>query len=139
MVKDIDKAMRFRSKTVVDPFQVMYRLVYQLTHRSFGCKDVAEDEALLQRTIRHYRCMDECSPWQVLFPELPIPAKVIKRWRGLQLFFELRRVIHARRKGGIRSDDAMQVLMDSGKSDIEICSVSMNIKRKKKANLLTSM
>ena len=93
----------------------------------FGCKDVAEDEALLQRTIRHYRCMDECSPWQVLFPELPIPAKVIKRWSGMQLFMELRQVIHARRKGGIRSDDTMQVLMDSGKSDVDICSVSIKI------------
>ncbi len=116
--------MRFDTNAPVDVFAVMYRLIYQLTHRVFGCKDVADNEVLLQRTLRHYSCMDECSPWQVLFPELPTPAKLTKRWRGLQLFMELRQVILERRKNGTKSDDTMQILINSGKSDIEICSVS---------------
>lgn len=125
MITDVDTAMRFDSTAPVDVFAVMYRLIYQLTHRALGCKDFADDEVLLQKTLRHYSCMDECSPWQILFPELPTPAKLTKRWKGLQLFLELRRVMHKRRRNGAKSDDAMQVLMDDGKSDVEVCAVSI--------------
>lgn len=109
----------------VDPFDLMYRLVYQLTHRTLGCHNVAEDPVLLQNTLKHYRCIEESSPIQILFPELPTFAKIRKQWAGINLYWQFRKIIHNRRRLSEKGTDAMQLLMDEGMNEVEISSVSL--------------
>lgn len=121
---DTHNALRaFDVNRPVDPFAVMYRLIYQLTHRTLGCHDVAEQPDLLESTLRHYSCIEESSPIQILFPELPTLAKIRKQWAGLNLYWQFRKIIHNRRNQEIKGTDAMQMLMDDGMNEIEIASV----------------
>lgn len=122
---DTHNALRaFNVQRPVDPFAVMYRLIYQLTHRTLGCHDVAEKPDLLETTLKHYSCIEESSPVQILFPELPTFAKVRKQWAGINLYWQFSKIIHARRDQGMKGTDAMQMLIDDGMNEIEIASVS---------------
>lgn len=43
---------------ITDPFESIYRVVYQLTMRMVGCDDIAEDPELLEKTLQLYETVE---------------------------------------------------------------------------------
>jgi hypothetical protein len=122
----------------IDPFDVMYRLVYQLTHRALGSNDVANNPKLLRETLAIYNCMNDSSAFQIMFPMLPTPGKLTKMWAGAKLHWAFQKIIRDRRKTGRKEADAMQVMMDEGDSDIQISAVSSALRTISKSNWLSN-
>lgn len=106
-----------------DPFDSMYRLVYQLSHRTIGCDDIAQSPELLDKTLGIYSRLDQSNALQVMFPSLPTPNLLLKVWSGAKLFGILKDIMKKRRETGQRGQDTMQSLMDKGDSDLTICAV----------------
>ncbi|KAL7928714.1 cytochrome P450 [Trichoderma chlorosporum] len=102
----------------MDPFVVLYDLLYKFTHRTVGCHDVAEDPALQEKTMRYYEKLDKSSAIQVMFPWLPTPTKLNKIWAGAKLHMMFGDMIRERRRTGRKAQDTMQILMDKGESDL---------------------
>lgn len=102
----------------MDPFIVLYNLIYKMTHRTVGCHDVAEDPALQEQTIRYFQKMDKTSALQVMFPLLPTPTKLGNIWAGARLNMLFGDLIRERKRTGKRGQDTMQILIDKGESDL---------------------
>lgn len=108
----------------MDPFDVLYKLVYQLTHRTLGSNDVANDPKLLKDTLAIYTSLDDTSAAQIMFPWFPVPSKLRKMWAGAKLHWAFEKIMNDRRRTGRVEDDAMQELMDAGEKDLIISAVS---------------
>jgi sterol 14-demethylase len=102
----------------MDPFLILYDLIYKMTHRTVGCHDVADDPALQEKTMMYYTKLDKTSAIQVMFPWLPTPTKMNKIWAGAKLHMLFGEIIKERKKTGRRAEDTMQILMDKGESDL---------------------
>lgn len=126
MTTDADAALsRIDTSAPVDPFAVMLKLVYQLTHRTLGSNDVADDPKLLADTLAVFGRLDDSSAVEIMFPMLPWPSKLRKMWAGARLHWAFTKIINHRRKTGKTDTDAMQTLMDEGHPDIFISVVSL--------------
>jgi sterol 14-demethylase len=108
----------------MDPFDGIYLLIYRLTMRQFGTVDVANDPKLLRDTLRTFGALDDSSWLAIMFPRLPVPGRLRKIWAGAKLHRLFAGIIRERRRTGTRRDDAMQVMMDAGESDVIISAVS---------------
>ena len=102
----------------------MINLVYQLTHRTLGSNDVANDPELLAKTLAIFGRMDDSSAINVMFPRLPTPNKLKRMWAGASLHWTFQKIMNERRRTGRRETDAMQEMMDQGDTDIVVSSVS---------------
>lgn len=109
---------------VFSPFDELWSLIYQTTHRLLGCHDIADDPALLAKTLAIYSRMDKSSALEIMFPSLPTPHKIKKLWAGARLYWILTSIVEERRKTGRRKDDAMQALIDQGETNVHIGAVS---------------
>ncbi|KAH9996992.1 cytochrome P450 6A1 [Xylariaceae sp. FL0662B] len=100
---------------VTAPFESLYGLVYQLTMRTVGAHEVAEDPALLRRTLSIFEGFEASdSVAHVFLPWLPTPNHLARLYNGARLALVFRRIINARRAEGKRRDDALQFLIDGG-------------------------
>ncbi|PHH63183.1 hypothetical protein CDD81_6234 [Ophiocordyceps australis] len=106
----------------IDPFDVMIKLIYQMTHRNFGSHDIAQDPKLLQETLAAYGRLDNSSGIDVMFPKLPTPNRLRRMWAGAKLYWTFQKIISERVATGRSETDALQVMMDQGDSDIVISS-----------------
>lgn len=113
------------SPGITDPFDSIYKIVYQLTMRTVACREIAEDPALLERTLHLYEEVEKAAtPTVVMFPSLPSPAKLKRMWSGAKLYMIFKNIVDQRRSSGIREDDALQFMMDSGDDIKSIITVS---------------
>jgi len=104
-----------------DPFDSIYRMVFQFTMRTVACNDIANDHALLERTLKLYEAIEGTgTPLSIMFPWMPVPAKVKRTYAGAQLYMIFKRVVDGRNQSGIKEDDALQYLMDQGDSVTDI-------------------
>lgn len=108
----------------VEPFAVMLKLIYQLTHRTLGSNDVADDAKLLADTLAVFGRLDDSSAIEIMFPKLPWPSKLRKMWAGARLHWAFSKIVRERRKTGRADTDAMQTLMEAGFAEIFISVVS---------------
>lgn len=109
---------------VFDPFDNLYRTVYQLTMRTVGADDIAEDPVLLAKTLRLFEKIDAASsPTRVIFPWLPTPGHIKRVTAGIRLYSIFNNIAENRRKTGRRGEDAFQFLLDSGESITKILTV----------------
>ncbi|KAK3622051.1 hypothetical protein LTR56_022423 [Elasticomyces elasticus] len=100
---------------VTDPFDSIYRLVFQFTMRTVACNEIADDPKLLEQCLKHFERVEQsATPWQVMYPWMPLWSKVQRTRGGAQLYMIFKAVVDARRKNGIRGDDALQYLIDQG-------------------------
>ena len=53
---------------ITDPFESIYRIVYQLTIRMVGVEDIAEDPVLLEKTLRLYEAVESSATPTVSLP-----------------------------------------------------------------------
>ena len=109
----------------LDPFEFMYRIIYQLSHRTLSCNDVADDPVLLEKSLKQYLRLDEAVALEVIFPKLPVPSRLRKMWSGLQMHLMFKKVMDERRRTGHVGTDTMQTLMDAGESDTDITTVRL--------------
>lgn len=124
LTSDTDAALTaVDTSAPVDPFELMYTLVYQLTHRTLGCNDIANDPVQLANTLAIYKRLDHSNGLQILFPRLPTPAKLIKLWAGARLHWTFKKIVDERKRTGRREEDAMQTLIDGDTSDMCISAV----------------
>ncbi|KAK1978344.1 cytochrome P450 6A1 [Colletotrichum cereale] len=104
-----------------DPFEDMYRLVFQLTVRTVGCDEVAEDPALLQRVLRIFEGIDgAATATKIMFPWMPTVGHLQRVVSGAKMYRILEGVIRERKARGVAGNDALQFLMDNGDSTIEM-------------------
>lgn len=126
MVKDAQTALtrtlaRIGDGGLMDPFDDIYRMVYQMTMRMVGPTEFAESPKMLDDTLRLFNIIEKSlSPSRVVFPWLPTFGYIKQVFYGAKLFSALNGVISARRKEGRRVEDALQFLMDSGDNIVRI-------------------
>lgn len=111
---------------MTDPFQSIYRIVFQLTIRMVGCDDMAEDPELLEKTLGLYETIEKsATPMAIIFPWFPSPAIVKRTMAGGRLYMILKRIVEERKRTGRRRDDPLQYLIDQGDSMTRIIQVRL--------------
>jgi len=112
---------------MVNPFDDLYRLVYQLTMRTVGCAEIAGDEKLLAETLGIFESIDGASAGsKLLVPSwMTTPSHLRRLWAGMRMYFLFKGIIDTRAKEGTRREDALQVLIDSGFDVADIISVTL--------------
>ncbi|KAM3481479.1 hypothetical protein MY5147_000696 [Beauveria neobassiana] len=114
-------------EAVVPIFPFMYRLVYKLTHRTGGVHEIAEDEELLDSTLKQFSSMEDCSLLQIMFTGWPLPSMLSKLWAGFKLHRVITGLMKERRRTGRNETDALQFLMNLGETDLEIVKCVIGI------------
>ncbi|PHH71663.1 hypothetical protein CDD80_5078 [Ophiocordyceps camponoti-rufipedis] len=119
MVSDADTALA-TSDAILEPFALMLRLVYKLTHRTLGSNDIADNQDLLEETLAVFGKLDQSSALEIMFPRLFTPSKLRKMMAGLKLHRVFSAVVERRRVEGRKQMDAMQLLMEATNSNAQI-------------------
>ena len=111
---------------ITDPFESIYKAVFQLTMRTVGCNDIAEDLPLISKLLHWYETVEKTtSPAAIMFPWLPTYAMIRRTIAGGRLFMTIKNIGDQRVKDGKRGDDPMQILIDQGDDMSNIVGVSM--------------
>ncbi|KAJ1301352.1 hypothetical protein OPQ81_003751 [Rhizoctonia solani] len=109
-----------------DPFDVIYSIVFQLTIRAAGAREIADSIEKCKEVEKLYWSVEMGStPTSVLLPWLPSEARKRKVAATGKIYNLFDGIIKARQSEGRREDDALQVLMDLGDSTPEIISFIM--------------
>ena len=110
---------------MTDPWESLYRVVYQLTIRIVGCDDIASDPELLEKTLQLYETIEASStPIAVIFPKFPSLGIIKRTIAGGRLYMILKKIVDHRKATGTRGDDPLQFLIDEGDDVpriIEVC------------------
>jgi len=100
---------------ITDPFDSIYDIVFQLTMRTVGCKEIAEDPVLLKKTLKYFEVVEQSATAStIIFPWAPSPAKIRRTYAGGRLFMIFKNIVDERKKTGRREDDPLQHLIDLG-------------------------
>ena len=100
---------------IINPFDTIYRHIAQVTTRTFGCDEIADDPNKLTAVLSAFKALDtSTTPMSVMYPRFPTPA-VFKRFlAGVKLYKLVADIANARKKSGHRGDDPLQHLIDQG-------------------------
>ena len=110
---------------IINPFDSVYRIVYQLTMRIAACDEIASNQALLDKTLKLFETIgNTATPLSIMYNWMPVPAKFRRLYAGVQLYTIIKSVVDARRKEGRSEDDALQFLIDHGDDMFKITTVS---------------
>jgi sterol 14-demethylase len=71
---------------ITDPFESVYRIVYQLTMRMVGCDDIAEKPELLEKTLKLYETVESSATPAVYLPNSPSSTVRQMLTRSFRLF-----------------------------------------------------
>lgn len=113
------------SSGVTDPFDSIYRIVFQLTMRTVACNDIAEDPKLLDRVLHLYEMVEKsATPTFIMYPNFPSIASLTRLYGGTQIYMIFSKIVEGRKKTGKRQDDPFQFLIDQGDSVLNIITVS---------------
>ncbi|KAI5458580.1 cytochrome P450 6A1 [Mariannaea sp. PMI_226] len=105
----------FKDEAVVDPFDNIFKIAFQLTIRSVGCGDIADDLELMGKMMHWYHLVDSLtSPTAVMYPWIPTWGMFKRTVAGMRLFGIVKKIGDERLRTGKRGDDAMQIMMDQG-------------------------
>lgn len=115
----------FKDEAVVDPFDNIFKIAFQLTIRSVGCGDIADDLDLMGKMMHWYHLVDSLtSPTAVMYPWIPTWGMFKRTVAGMRLFGIVKDIGDERLRTGKRGDDAMQIMMDQGDDMGHIVGVS---------------
>ena len=104
-----------QGEAVVDPFEDIFKIAFQLTIRSVGCGDIADDLDLMGRMMHWYHLVDSLtSPTSVMYPWIPTWGMMKRTLAGMRLFDIVKKIGDERLRTGKRGEDAMQIMMDQG-------------------------
>jgi hypothetical protein len=115
----------FKDEAVVDPFDNIFKIAFQLTIRSVGCGDIADDLELMGKMMHWYHLVDSLtSPTAVMYPWIPTWGMFKRTVAGMRLFEIVKKIGDERLRTGKRGEDAMQIMMDQGDDMGHIVGVS---------------
>jgi hypothetical protein len=110
---------------ITDPFDSVYKIVFQLTMRTVGCNEIANDPRLQAKTLSFFETIERsATPSRVIFPWLPTPAKLKQSYAGGALFMMFQGIVNERKKTGKQEEDALQLMIDHGDDVSMIIRVS---------------
>lgn len=116
---------------MTDPFESIYRIVFQLTMRMVGSDDIADNPELLEKTLQLYETIESSSTaTAIMFPWFPSLAIIKRTIAGGRLYVIMKSIVDGRIKSGHRGDDPLQFLMDQGddvRKIIEVINIPINI------------
>jgi sterol 14-demethylase len=116
----------FKNEAVVDPFDNVFKIAFQLTIRSVGCEDIANDVELMDKMMHWYHLVDSLtSPTAVMYPWIPTWGMFKRTVAGMRLFGIVKKIGDERLRTGKRGEDAMQIMMDQGDDMGHIVGVSI--------------
>ncbi|KAF2157541.1 cytochrome P450 [Myriangium duriaei CBS 260.36] len=116
-----------KSPGIFDPFEDIYRIVFQLTMRTVACKEAAEDRQMLDTLLYLFEQVESCAtPTLIMYPSLPTYSKLKRVYAGGRIYFIFDKLIKQRQKTGRREDDAMQYMMDLGDSTLDVITFVMS-------------
>jgi cytochrome P450 len=114
------------TKNFTDPFESIYRLIFQLTMRTVGCDEAASDPMLARSIIRTLEVAESCStPETIVFPWFPLFIPRIKRSLAfLNLYsifcgFLKPGIIRKRIQSGEKHTDALQTYLNFGDNELD--------------------
>ncbi|KAL5634417.1 hypothetical protein ACGC1H_002464 [Rhizoctonia solani] len=109
-----------------DPSDVIYSIIFQLTIRATGAREIADSiEKCKELENLYWRVEMGTTPTSVLFSWLPSDARKRKNAATKEIYNVFDGIIKARRSEDRREEDALQVLMDFGDSTPEIIALVM--------------
>ncbi|KAF3771184.1 cytochrome P450 [Cryphonectria parasitica EP155] len=110
---DDDKSAKGK-KSIIDPAVVNYDLVYQLTMRTVGAVEIANDPALSAKTLKLFEEVERnASTMRIIFPWLPTLGWLRQMYAGARLYGIFDSIAKARKAEGRREEDTMQVFLDA--------------------------
>lgn len=113
--------------TTMNPFETIYRIVYQLTMRTVACHDIADDLDLLDKTLHWYEMVEQAgTPTVIMFPSLPTWSKLKRTYGGGRIYMAFDKIVKQRRATGQRADDPLQYLIDLGDDTLSIIKVRIS-------------
>ncbi|KAG8627748.1 hypothetical protein KVT40_003621 [Elsinoe batatas] len=108
------KELAEQQDKTTDPFESVYRIVFQLTMRTVAAKEIADDRKYLTTT-----------PAVVMYPKFPSFGMLKRLWGGSQIYMIFDKLIKDRRRTNRREDDPLQYLMDLGDDTLHIITFVM--------------
>ncbi|KAG6860941.1 hypothetical protein C0995_005771 [Termitomyces sp. Mi166 len=125
LFEDVQRRMEDWGKEgILNPFKEVYELVFQMTVRLATCRELSEDKEAISQLARHYWELEKsATPFALLFPWFPCPAKKAKQEATQNLYDLLSEYVNRRRKATERTTDAIDVLIAEGDSDDAIIGV----------------
>ncbi|ORY39731.1 cytochrome P450 [Leucosporidium creatinivorum] len=104
-----------------NPFDSIYSLVFLLTVRIVGCRDIAEDRKTLDLVLKLFNDIEKSATMTtILFPWFPGPAKIKRTISAGRLYMILKKIVDERKKNGTTAQDPLQYLIDEGDSMVQI-------------------
>lgn len=106
---------------VMKPFDTIYEIVFQLTMRTVGAHEISTNPALLKKMLGLFETIERAgSATKIIFPWAPSLGHLRRIMAGAQVYMMLGNIVKSRREKGVRYEDAMQVLVDSSSSVMDI-------------------
>ncbi|KAF2218975.1 cytochrome P450 [Elsinoe ampelina] len=101
----------------LDPFVEMNRIVYLLTLRTVGVKELADAPDLLDYSLRLVEVIDDNnSTAKIIIPWFPATKHIKRLLASTRFFLLINRIVRDRKRTGRREDDTLQTLIDDGES-----------------------
>lgn len=141
LVSDVNERLdELGDEGLTDPFESIYAIVFrkffschtfpssqvppltlclptidaELTMRTVGCKDVAEDRILLDKMMYLYEQVESsATATALLFPWFPGQAKIRKTIAGAKIYFIFKKIVDARRLDGKTEDVSFSHILES--------------------------
>ncbi|KAH6656578.1 cytochrome P450 6A1 [Truncatella angustata] len=131
MCEALDTSPTYRSANgsdwrVFNPFDDMYRLVYQLTMRTVGATEIVEDPKMLSYTLGIFEAFERStSNLRIIFPWLPTPKHLYRMYNGARLYMVFDKLVKERQRTGTKHEDALQFLIEQGADAQDIVSFEL--------------
>jgi hypothetical protein len=108
----------------IDPFDNIYRLVFQLTMRTVACVEIASDPEMLRRVLGLFETIEStATPLSIMYSWMPWPSQFHRTYAGAKLYMIFKNIIDKRAQEGRREDDTLQYLIDQGDDVTKIITV----------------
>lgn len=105
------------SQGLTNPFDTIYRLVFKLTIRLVGAKELADDPVLRRKFEGYFTMLDETAgPLSAMFPRFPWPSMFKRFYAGTRMYMILDQIVKKRQRLGLTVDDPLQNLLERGDS-----------------------
>lgn len=112
---------------ILDPADLQYKIIYQLTMRTVGATEIAEDPGLSAKTLDLFEAVERnASTYRIIFPWLPTLGWMKQMYAGAQLYSIIDNIARKRKAEGRREDDAVQVLIDQDQPMVKLLTVSVS-------------
>ncbi|KAF8604865.1 cytochrome P450 [Ceratobasidium sp. AG-I] len=111
-----------------DPFEDIYTMVFHLTIRAAGCREIADSPEDCKKLEKLYWQIEKgATPASVLFPWFPSKARKLRVAATNDIFHWFDAVAKARKAEGRREEDAFQDMLDTGDSSADIIRFIMGV------------